>query len=120
MLYGRRCRFLSFFCSYSNGACIYFYLGFSANRMTAADSGGRSPLEVYEELEARAREEIMRLGGSISHHHGIGKIRKRFAKLSIGDSGFEIANAVKNVFDPKNIFVAGNGAVENKKVLRGA
>lgn len=35
-------------------------------------------VQIYEDVENEAREEILRSGGSISHHHGIGKIRKRF------------------------------------------
>jgi alkyldihydroxyacetonephosphate synthase len=33
------------------------------------------PLKIYSEIEDGAREEIMKCGGSISHHHGVGKLR---------------------------------------------
>jgi alkyldihydroxyacetonephosphate synthase len=32
----------------------------------------------YEIVEDAARDEVMLAGGSISHHHGVGKIRKGF------------------------------------------
>jgi alkyldihydroxyacetonephosphate synthase len=44
-------------------------------------------VRVYEEAEDAAREEILECGGSVSHHHGIGKIRKKFAPQVIGEHG---------------------------------
>jgi len=38
--------------------------------------GLKDPVGVYEEAENDARDEIMKCGGSVSHHHGVGKIRK--------------------------------------------
>ena len=32
----------------------------------------------YEIVEDAARDEVFKCGGSISHHHGIGKLRKGF------------------------------------------
>ena len=40
-------------------------------------------VEVYEKVEDAARDEVMKNGGSISHHHGIGKIRKRFIERTL-------------------------------------
>lgn len=37
----------------------------------------------YEMVEDAARDEAMLAGGSISHHHGIGKIRKGFMQRTI-------------------------------------
>lgn len=35
-------------------------------------------MTIYEEIEDNARIEVMKNGGSISHHHGVGKLRKKF------------------------------------------
>jgi hypothetical protein len=35
-------------------------------------------IHAYELVEGAARDEVMLCGGSISHHHSIGKIRKGF------------------------------------------
>ncbi|CAC5410102.1 aspS [Mytilus coruscus] len=51
-----------------------------------------------------AREEILANGGSVSHHHGIGKIRKQFLKQTVGDIGVGTMKAIKNYIDPDNIF----------------
>lgn len=56
---------------YETGACVYLYFGFNYKEMD-------DPIEVYEGVENDAREEILNCGGSLSHHHGVGKIRKAF------------------------------------------
>lgn len=37
--------------------------------------GVRDPPGVFSELEEAARDEILSAGGSLSHHHGVGKAR---------------------------------------------
>lgn len=89
---------------YPTGVCMYFYLGFYAK-------GVENPVEKYMELEHAAREEILASGGSLSHHHGIGKIRQDFLGdiYSPGSLGF--VRDVKRAVDPKNRFGAGNHGV---------
>ena len=50
----------------------------------------------------------MKCGGSISHHHGVGKLRKKFLKSSIGETGVNILKGMKEKIDPDNIFATGN------------
>ena len=38
----------------------------------------QDPVGLYVELEHLARQEILSSGGSLSHHHGVGKIRQAF------------------------------------------
>lgn len=45
------------------GACVYFYFGFNYR-------GVANPVEMYEEIENSARDEVLANGGSLSHHHG--------------------------------------------------
>ena len=65
-------------------------------------------MKLYNEIEAAARDEILACGGSLSHHHGIGKIRRRWMQQSIGDQGIGMIKAVKNYVDPTNVFASGN------------
>ncbi len=44
----------------------------------------------------------------MSHHHGIGKIRRRWMNESIGEGGVGMLQAVKSYIDPQNIFASGN------------
>lgn len=50
----------------------------------------------------------MKYGGCISHHHGVGKLRKKFLPRSIGETGVQLLKGVKNTIDPNNIFATGN------------
>jgi len=40
-------------------------------------------VEMYELIEDGARDEVLNAGGSLSHHHGIGKIRKAFVDRTL-------------------------------------
>ena len=87
--------------TYDSGACIYFYLGMSWKGLS-------DPVGTYSRIEDRARECVMRHGGSISHHHGVGKIRKQFLKSQIGNVGELMIRSLKKAVDPGNIFATGN------------
>ena len=50
----------------------------------------------------------MKQGGSLSHHHGIGKIRKRFMKRVMTPVAYEMMHDFKQSIDPKNIFAINN------------
>ena len=50
----------------------------------------------------------MKYGGSISHHHGVGKLRKKFMSRSVGETGINILKGLKSTIDPENIFATGN------------
>jgi alkyldihydroxyacetonephosphate synthase len=87
--------------TYDAGACVYFYFGFS-------HKGLDNPVEKFTYVEHSAREEILECGGSISHHHGIGKHRKDFIERAIQPLGIHTLRGIKHTLDPKNIFAAGN------------
>ena len=89
---------------YSSGVCIYFYLGFYCK-------GVDDPVRVYTELEHAAREEILAAGGSLSHHHGIGKIRQDFLPEIYSPGSLEFMRRVKHAVDPDNLFGVGNHGV---------
>lgn len=95
--------------TYDAGACVYFYFGFRYN--THED-----PVQTYEEIENSARDEILASGGSISHHHGIGKVRARWFKQSISNVGVNLYKSAKIELDPKNIFATGNFLMPEDKI----
>lgn len=86
---------------YETGCCVYTYFGFSL-------LGLKDPLDVYEQVEHDAREEIIRCGGALSHHHGVGKIRKSFMDEVVGQTGIRMLRSVKKELDPNNIMATGN------------
>jgi alkyldihydroxyacetonephosphate synthase len=89
--------------TYHHGVCIYFTLAFSTRGL--ADPGA-----VFHDIEQALRQVILDHGGSLSHHHGVGKIRQRFLPQVCSEAGLELARAVKRAVDPDNIFGIGNGA----------
>lgn len=65
-------------------------------------------VHVYEEIENECRDEVLKQGGSLSHHHGIGKIRKRFMNRVVSPTGIEFMKDIKTSLDPNNIFAINN------------
>ncbi|KZC04648.1 Alkyldihydroxyacetonephosphate synthase, partial [Dufourea novaeangliae] len=86
---------------YDAGCCIYFYM--ALNYINLSD-----PVETYETIEHAARQEILASGGSLSHHHGVGKLRSCFYSDAVGEVGVSLYRAAKAHLDPHNIFAAGN------------
>eukprot|EP00978_Attheya_sp_CCMP212_P017372 scaffold46186_cov46-Attheya_sp.AAC.2 len=87
---------------YKEGACVYFY--YCMNFQSVSD-----PHKVFASIEAAARDEILKVGGSLSHHHGVGKLRANFMS-QINSENFEnMIVGLKNGTDPENVFGARNG-----------
>ena len=87
---------------YDDGACVYFYLVVSLK-------GVADPLRVYSELEKDARRSILHHGGSLSHHHGVGKLRTDFVQ-EVNSSGFNSwLQQLKKGVDSTNVFGVRNG-----------
>ena len=83
------------------GVCVYFYYAFFFQ-------GVEDPSHVYAELEQAARDEVLKQGGSLSHHHGIGKIRQPFLARIASPGTLAMARQIKAAADPKNLFGAAN------------
>jgi alkyldihydroxyacetonephosphate synthase len=90
---------------YPTGVCIYFYFGFYYK-------GISNPQEVYLELENAARDEILKSGGSLSHHHGVGKLRRHFLPRIMSETALQWKRELKKTLDPTNVFGAGNQGLD--------
>ncbi|PAV84383.1 hypothetical protein WR25_07820 [Diploscapter pachys] len=86
---------------YDTGACVYFYFGFNSRGLT-------NGLEIYDKIETAARDEIIACGGSISHHHGVGKLRKQWMLSTHGAVSIGLLKAIKSEIDPANVFANAN------------
>ena len=88
--------------TYHTGVCIYFTMGF-------AGKGLDKPDEVFHAIEERLRQVILDNGGSLSHHHGIGKIRQHFLPQVQSEKSMDVLRQSKVAMDPKNVFGVRNG-----------
>jgi alkyldihydroxyacetonephosphate synthase len=84
---------------YETGCCVYFYMAFYSK-------GVADPVGAYHEIEAEARREIIAAGGSISHHHGVGKLRLPFLSDIMSPATVVWRDRMKSALDPQGIFAA--------------
>ncbi|KAK9885421.1 hypothetical protein WA026_010917 [Henosepilachna vigintioctopunctata] len=80
--------------TYDAGCVIYFYFAFNHGDVS-------DPVATHHQIESRARDEIIACGGSISHHHGVGKLRTKWYPQTVSEVGVSLYNATKNELDPK-------------------
>lgn len=86
---------------YHSGVCIYFTHGLYHRGIADGDAK-------FAEMERNIRTAIMDAGGSISHHHGVGKLRKYFVDRVASTETTEAVKALKKAVDPGNVFAVGN------------
>jgi alkyldihydroxyacetonephosphate synthase len=82
---------------YETGCCIYFYMAFYGGGVPDA-------VKVYHEIEMEARAEMLAAGGSISHHHGVGKLRLPFVPDIMSPASIEWRVRLKAALDPDGVF----------------
>lgn len=86
---------------YHSGVCIYFTHGLYHRGMDGGDAK-------FAEMERNIRTAIMDAGGSISHHHGVGKLRKHVVDRVASEESVAAVTALKRAVDPNNVFGVGN------------
>ena len=86
---------------YPQGACLYFTFGGLPPR-------GMSPYEYHSKMWAVAMEATLRVGGTISHHHGIGRVRTPWLRKELGDEAYELLKKIKRIVDKKGIMNPSN------------
>ena len=59
--------------------------------------------EVYRDCWRRVIESTIKGGGGISHHHGIGRIRRDWMEAEVGKTGVYLLKKLKTALDPDNI-----------------
>jgi alkyldihydroxyacetonephosphate synthase len=86
---------------YHTGVCIYFMYG-------VYTKGLENPEDTFGKIEHSLREAILENGGSISHHHGVGKLRREFMKDTLSRGSIGMLRRFKQSIDPDNVFGAAN------------
>lgn len=83
---------------YPTGASLYF----------TVLAGIRSdPLGVWEPVKSRVNDAIIASGGTISHHHAVGRDHAPWLREEIGETGIRILAAIKRELDPAGVLNPG-------------
>lgn len=86
---------------YETGVAVYVYYGVYYYGVTNA-------MAMFREIETAAVHAIVSNGGSLSHHHGVGKHRREWLPAAISAPGISAIQGLKTALDPQNVFAAGN------------
>ena len=61
----------------------------------------------YHDGWRRIMEATDRHGGSLSHHHGIGRVRRDYITAELGEAGVALLRTLKAALDPNGIMNPG-------------
>ncbi len=92
---------------YENGAMLYFIF------MSPMNKGNE--LKDFEQFHKGLIDTIHKHKGSLSHHHGIGRLAAPWMKGEVGATGLGILQAVKDYTDPTGIMNPGGSMLGLKK-----
>ncbi|HWC07965.1 MAG TPA: FAD-binding oxidoreductase [Solirubrobacterales bacterium] len=85
--------------AYADGASLYFT--FISRRRAGAE------LEQWRAVKRAACEAIVASGGTITHHHAVGRDHTPYMKAEVGQVGIDVLRAVKAELDPAGIMNPG-------------
>lgn len=83
---------------YVTGGCIYFtFIG---------NVEEKDALTKYDLVWEKAMDACLKSHGTISHHHGIGLLRRKWIQQELG-AGYDVLLKIKKALDPNNILNPG-------------
>jgi alkyldihydroxyacetonephosphate synthase len=85
--------------AYADGASLYFTFIARARR--------GEEIEQWRGVKRAASEAIVATGGTITHHHGVGRDHAPYMEAEVGRTGIEVLRAVKERLDPAGIMNPG-------------
>lgn len=85
--------------SYPTGTCIYFILMYTVD--------DQDPIAQWRPIKAAICDAIVRHGGTISHHHGVGLDHKPWLVHEKGELGLRMLRALRREVDPSGILNPG-------------
>jgi alkyldihydroxyacetonephosphate synthase len=86
--------------AYPDGCSIYFTFAASAPDRASSEA-------LYDRAWRDALDAAIAAGGTLSHHHGVGRSKAPALGAELG-LGVEVVHALRSVFDPAGIFNPGN------------
>jgi alkyldihydroxyacetonephosphate synthase len=85
--------------AYADGASLYFTF--------IARSRHGAELEQWRQAKRAASEAIVACGGTITHHHAVGRDHAPYMEAEVGRTGLDVLRAVKDELDPTGIMNPG-------------
>lgn len=85
--------------AYADGASLYFTF------ISRAREGAE--IEQWGQVKHAASEAIIASGGTITHHHAVGRDHAPYMEAEVGKTGLEVLRAVKQQLDPAGIMNPG-------------
>jgi alkyldihydroxyacetonephosphate synthase len=85
--------------AYADGASLYFTFISRARR--------GAELEQWAAVKRAASEAIVAHGGTITHHHAVGRDHAPYMAAEVGEPGLDVLRAVKDQLDPSGIMNPG-------------
>lgn len=85
--------------AYADGASLYFTFISRVRR--------GAEVEQWRQVKQAASEAIVAGGGTITHHHAVGRDHAPYMEAEVGKAGLEVLQAVKDQLDPSGIMNPG-------------
>ena len=85
--------------AYADGASLYFTF--------IARSRHGAELDQWRQVKRAASEAIVASGGTITHHHAVGRDHAPYMEAEVGKTGLDVLQAVKDQLDPTGIMNPG-------------
>ncbi|HET6997258.1 MAG TPA: FAD-binding oxidoreductase [Solirubrobacterales bacterium] len=85
--------------AYADGASLYFTFISRSRR--------GEELEQWGQVKRAASEAIVACGGTITHHHAVGRDHAPYMEAEVGRTGLDVLGAVKQQLDPAGIMNPG-------------
>lgn len=85
---------------YRSGINLYFTFGVLREDASELESA-------YLDCWKRVVEETAKAGGGIAHHHGIGRVRRDYLPLELGQEGIDLLRTLKTAIDPQGLMNPG-------------
>jgi alkyldihydroxyacetonephosphate synthase len=92
--------------AYPDGCCIYFSFAGSASH-GRGEKWDETCAEIYDAAWKAALDAAVAAGGTIAHHHGVGRSKAPRLGAELG-AGIDVIRKLKRAFDPNGIMNPGN------------
>ncbi len=86
--------------AYRSGANLYF-------TVAATPASPEDYASTYDALWSAAMSATASIGAGLSHHHGVGRVRRDWMPVELGTGGLSLLRSVKAAIDPRGLMNPG-------------